>query len=201
LLKPSRPKRCHSERSEESGYLRGQILRCAQDDIARRRLGAFTLVEITIAVVILALLTSAVAMSFAEPLKKARARDAAEMVQAFDQTSRAAARRSGKMIEMTFDLFENSLARRERDATTSRSQLPGGYVIDRFRSADRNISSGEAVVTCAPMGISRSYALRLRGPGLDRWIVFAGLTGQISTVQDEDSLNAIFASPARHDAH
>jgi len=41
---------------------------------------AFTLVEVTVVIVLIGLLTAAVVMSFAQPVEKVRARDAVEMV-------------------------------------------------------------------------------------------------------------------------
>jgi hypothetical protein len=36
--------------------------------------------------------------------------------------------------------------------------------------------------------MSRSYAVRLRGPDFDQWVLFAGLTGDMTEVRDESTI-------------
>jgi prepilin-type N-terminal cleavage/methylation domain-containing protein len=169
----------------------------------RRTSRGFTLVEITIAVVIVGLLTAAVSLSFSRPIDAARAHDAVDRVRAFDESARALARRSGRAVDMTFDLYDRALRRRHNgDETSVDVTLPRGCAIDRFRSPDRDIATGEATVTCSALGLSRSYAAHLTGPALDCWVVVAGLTGQTVVVTDEQDVEQIFraAQPSRHDA-
>ena len=163
---------------------------------------AFTLVEVAAVTLLLALLAAGVALSFAGPLRSMRAGDAVERVRAFDATARLAARRSGREVEMTFDGPGNGLSRRDdpdgRDGgvVAYRGALPGGYRVDGVLQAtadgpdaDRRTSR---VVRCSPAGRTRSYAVRVVGPGLDRWLVFAGLSGQVTEARDETDVEAIF---------
>ncbi len=161
---------------------------------------AFTLIEITIAVAITALLTAAVAMSFTGPLQSARAKDAAEAIRSADASARVLARRSGRDVVIGFDLYDQHISTRTGDDEVFHTNLPRGCVIERFRSPERDISSGEGTVAISRLGLSRSYALHLRGPQLDQWILVAGLTGETSIVQHEEILDAIFRPPTRHDA-
>ena len=75
----------------------------------RTRRSAFALIEIMMAVLLMALLASAAALSFSEPLRAARAKDAIEMVRFFDETSRQSARRFGRPVRISFNLSANKI--------------------------------------------------------------------------------------------
>src|SRR4051794_15649276 len=93
---------------------------------------AFTLIELMAAVVILALLTGAAALSFAKPIRDARAKQAIDLIQRSDATTREQARRFGHATSLTFDLREQTLQR----ASSPASQLPSGYVIRDIRTPE-----------------------------------------------------------------
>jgi prepilin-type N-terminal cleavage/methylation domain-containing protein len=175
---------------------------------------AFTLVELMMAVLLLALLTSAAALSFSGALDRSRAQDAVSELQSFDATSRDAARHAGQEARMAFDLSAGTIARREgADLQTLKFQmsLPHGIQIDQLRVAGQSYFDGEVVVDISALGLSRSYAVHITGAGLDRWLLFAGQSGDMTQVQDEGTMQDILdrAAPvafrpweqtARHDA-
>src|SRR5206468_6481684 len=128
----------------------------------RRR--GFTLIEMMAVVIIMALLATAAALSFARPMRVARARDAVDQVRSLDASARQFARRFGRPIEIVFDLSNGKLARRERDSIAFQTSLPRGCHIDEVRSAGQSFSLGEASIPCAASGMSCSYAVHLLGP-------------------------------------
>ena len=165
-----------------------------------RSRAAFTLVEMTVVVVLLGLTTAAVVVSFARPIERARAQDALDRVRSLDEAARVQAKRSGRAVQIVFDLSHGTLGR--RDATGEsvfEASLPDEFEIDRFRSAaGDDVSSGEAVAACSPLGLTRSYAVRLVGPAdVQRWVLFAGLTGEMVVVRDEAMVNSILGDDAR----
>ena len=165
----------------------------------RRRRGdcAFTLIEMTVVVVLIGMLTAAVIMSFAAPVQKVRARGAVEMVRSLDESARTQARRSGASAQIVIDLSARTLARRDgAGKVVFEAALPSGFEIDRVRSDTEDRSSAEAVITCSPLGLTRTYAVHLIGPGLDQWLMFAGLSGEASVVKDEATLDSIFLARA-----
>src|SRR4051794_617034 len=81
--------------------------------IKRRRHAGFTLIEIMVAVVIVGLLAGGAALSFAKPLREARAMDSIETIRSFDETARMSARRTGRSVVMRFDVAGNTLRRDE----------------------------------------------------------------------------------------
>ena len=153
---------------------------------------AFTLIEMIAVIVILALLSTAAAMSFSRPLQATRARDAVNQICALDASARQAARRFGKPVQIIFDLADHTIQRRERDAITFSSALPAGGKIDEIRTSARRESLGEVFIDCSASGMSRTYAVHVVGPQLDRWVLFAGLTGQITQITDVAELDSIF---------
>jgi prepilin-type N-terminal cleavage/methylation domain-containing protein len=171
---------------------------------------AFTLIEVTVVIIVMALLATAAALSFARPLRSARASEAIELVRTFDGNARTAARRFGSEIEMRFDLSRKELVRRvirddgrRRSEDISRSRLPGGCRVDRMILAGGETrDTGEVVIHCSSGGLSRSYGVHVIGNGPDRWLVVAGLSGQISEAKNETELRSILesATPGRNDA-
>ena len=159
-----------------------------------------------LAVLLLALLTSAAALSFSQPIRAARAQDAIEQLRGFDATARQAAVSSGHTVRLAFDLRAGTLARRDEGGRTLRyrSTLPPGFRVDQVRVGDHTASSGQALLDISPLGASRTYALHLRGPSTDQWLLTAGMSGQMTIVSNETALDAIFAQVAppspRHDA-
>ena len=151
-------------------------------------------------VVLIAVVSSAVALAFGGSLKKARAIEALDQVRSADAAARQAARRIGTRVRVELDLSSGTLSRTEgaaSDRPTFESQLPAGARIDEVRTAERNAYSGRATIDYSPLGISPTYAVRIIAPGVDHWLVFAGLTGQITDASNESEVDAIFA-PIAH---
>lgn len=163
-----------------------------------RRTG-FTLIEVMLAVLLMALLASAVALSFSGPLQRARAEDAQQTLRSFDAAARQMATRWGRPVRVVFDVSAGTLSRREGQSLQeprSRIALPSGYRVDEIRVEGRGYSDGEAVIDYSALGLSRSYAAHLSGPGLDRWLLFAGLSGEMTQAQDESAVESILGNVA-----
>lgn len=162
----------------------------------RDRRSAFTLIEIMMAVLLMALLASAAALSFSEPLRSARAKDAIEMVRFFDEASRQSARRFGRPVRTSFDLASEKISRYIGEQMSYETALPHGCRIRQIRTAARRAAEGEFEIPCSPRGITRTYGVHLTGSGVDTWMLIAGLTGEVSLIKDEAQLDAIFAATA-----
>ena len=160
------------------------------------RRSAFTLIEIMLAVLLMALLASAAALSFSQPLQAARAQDAIESVRATDEGCRQVARRFGRPLSLSFDLDAGTLSRIEGDRATHRLSLPHGCRIQELRTAARRVSAGQMAVRFSPLGIARTYAVRLAGTGTNQWMLVSGISGEVSLIKHEAQLDAIFAATA-----
>jgi prepilin-type N-terminal cleavage/methylation domain-containing protein len=151
---------------------------------------AFTLIELMVAIAILALLTAAAVLSFARPLREAQFRDAIEMIRSVDTDARTDARHFDRRVKLVFDLDRGMVERRDpADAVISRVILP--FRIDEIRIAgERNFR--DAAISISPLGLSRTYALRIVTHEHAQWLVFAGLSGQMTDLNDERELSNIF---------
>jgi prepilin-type N-terminal cleavage/methylation domain-containing protein len=161
-----------------------------------RRPTGFTLIEIIAAIVIMALLASAASLSFTQPLRIAREQDAIDMLRSFDSTARQLAVRLGHPVRCTFDLNTATLSREEEGSLRYQARLPRDCHLREVRTAARRVSDGEVDIFYSHLGISRSYALRLSGPGFDRWLLVPGLGAECTLIQNEAQLDSIFAATA-----
>jgi prepilin-type N-terminal cleavage/methylation domain-containing protein len=159
----------------------------------------FTLIETMLAVLLLALLASAAALSFSRPIAAARLDDAVELVHVFDANTRIAAR-NGHGSRLTLNLATNTLERRdgaERAEATFATPLPTGCRIAAVRIGPDSVKQGEVDLDVSALGLSRSYAVQLAGPTEDRWLVFAGLSGEMVTVADESTVSNMLLPQTR----
>jgi len=160
---------------------------------------AFTLIELTVVIVLLGIISTAAALTFRSSLQAASATDAIAQIKYLDSTARRRAVRFNQPVELVFDLSNSSLSRREgnkRNDVSFSSPLPRGFSIDQINIAGQSTFNGEISITCSPTGLTSSYALHLIGPNFDRWLLFAGLSGQITLIQNEETVQDIL-SPAR----
>lgn len=155
----------------------------------------FTLIEIMATLLILAIAAGAAALSLAGPRRGAETEDVlGELIHA-DRLARHAARRHGRAVELLFDLAAGRVERRwidEPDEQSYRYELPEGFRVGGLILADRRIASSSASVVCSRAGRTATYALRIEGPGgRRRWVLFAGLTGEVTEIADERQLEEI----------
>jgi type II secretory pathway pseudopilin PulG len=154
-----------------------------------------------LAVLLVALLASAVALTFSKPLQAARAREAISQVQFTDAQARQAARQTNRPVRLVLDPESNTIARYEDEQRQALATLPVGFRIAQVIVGRRASFDERADVRFSSSGLSRSYAIHLEGPAFDQWLLFAGLSGQMSWAADEQTIRSILdvASPAGRD--
>lgn len=157
---------------------------------------AFTLIELMLAVLLLALLTASAALSFSGPLRRARARDAVEALRSFDAQARLLAIQRGRPVRVAFDLANGAIARRDasgQSADAARVAWPTGFAAVEVRVGEQLSRGDDNQIDISPLGVSPTYAVHVTGPQFDRWIIVAGLTGQIAQVQDESTMASLIS--------
>ncbi|QOV90977.1 pilus assembly FimT family protein [Humisphaera borealis] len=159
----------------------------------------FTLIEVAAVALLMAILAGAVAWSFSGPVASVRTADVLDRIKTFDGTARLAARNTGRPVTMQFDPYEGSMTRFDdrgqgEPFLAYRGVLPSGYRIERVRLPDSPATAGEGrtTVPCSIDGRTPTYAVCLSGGGKEHWLLFAGLTGQVTEVNDESAVDAIF---------
>jgi prepilin-type N-terminal cleavage/methylation domain-containing protein len=158
---------------------------------------AFTLIESLIAIVLLGIISTAAALTFRSSLQSATTTDALGQIKYLDSSARQRAGRFNQPVELIFDLTNATLSRREggkRNDESFTASLPRGFSIDQINIAGQSTFDGEATLTCSPIGLTPSYAIHLIGPNFDQWLLFAGLSGQMTLIKDEETVQDILAS-------
>lgn len=166
----------------------------------------FTLLEMTAVLMVMALVAAAVTLSLAATQRRAGAADAVEELIRFDLLARHYARHQGRPVRLAVDLRANRLLRAEdgQDGQDKETACPLGasFTLGEVVVAGKHIDQGRTALWVSDRGYSPTYALRLDGPSLRRWILFAGPTGQASVFDDEkeflQTLDLVW--PARRDA-
>ncbi len=163
----------------------------------------FTLMEVMLAVLVVALLSAVAVLSFGKSIQRAKAKAVVEQIRYVDASARDASKRFGRSVTIVIDPVEGTVSRRQVSEIRYRGRIEAPYRIDEVRVGDRR-ATDVVEIECSEMALSRSYAVHLKGPGLDKWVVVAGLSGEVTEANDDAMVDAIFESlapaPARGDA-
>jgi prepilin-type N-terminal cleavage/methylation domain-containing protein len=155
--------------------------------IRRMTIRGFTLIETMLAVLLLALLASGAALSFSRPIQASRARQAIDEVCAADHAARLDAMRADRAVRLLIDSNANSIRLYEHEQLRSQTKLAGSSRIDRILIGQRLIRDGSASVDFSGSGYSNSYAVHTS----NTWIIFHGLTGEMTLTTDEQTARSI----------
>lgn len=169
-----------------------------------RTRGAFTLIELAAALLLLAVVAGLVAVSLRGPYRRAQLGESIEGILWLDHQARERARRGRRPLRLVLDLDSGRVALQgERSAENETGyRLPDGLSIDRFVSTSERVDYGRAVVRYTPFGASPTYALRLRGAGTaPRWLLVTGLSGEpMETGNESDIFSLLRGLSQRPDA-
>lgn len=159
------------------------------------RARGFTLIELTAVLLILGVAAAAVTLRMQGPMCNARMKDVIDEIGAFDQLTRTYAREHDRPVRLVVNLSAGRLSRQdegEAEELGTALELPEGYRIARLRVRGEDLWSGRVSVRCSEWGLTPTYAMRIDGPsGKSRWVVIAGLTGELVRAEDEDELRDI----------
>ncbi|MCC7407257.1 MAG: prepilin-type N-terminal cleavage/methylation domain-containing protein [Phycisphaeraceae bacterium] len=174
----------------------------------------FTLLELLAVLLLTGLLASVAVASFRATRRIADLRQAAGGLIALDAAARREASSLGRPVQLLFNLDEQVVQaidvgvepRRVIDQVT----LSDSPRIERIVTPDQTLFSSQVALPCTPAGafamqshaaFTPSYALRIvEAPGpsstpKEQWILVAGLTGQVTTPTNENTVTHIFAPP------
>ena len=160
----------------------------------------FTLIELTVVLLILAIVAGAVTLRMQAPLYNARMRDVVDGISQFDHLTRTAAKEQDRPLRLVIDLDENFLTRadgRGKELDIPPFRIPKGFRIKTLLVRHREISGGKAMVRCSRKGLLPSYALAITSGKRTQWILFTGLTGHRILLTDEGQIREILRSTGR----
>jgi prepilin-type N-terminal cleavage/methylation domain-containing protein len=160
-----------------------------------RKNRGFSLVELTLVLLLLALVAGAVTLRVQGPLRRSRMQDALDQVRGFDRLARHFAAEQDRPIRLVIDLDTQKFWRAEKgkDAPLgSVFELPSGVAVTKVRLGSEELAAGRVELPCSRAGLTPSYALCVSGPKNDlRWLLFSGLTGESSELDNEQSVRDI----------
>jgi prepilin-type N-terminal cleavage/methylation domain-containing protein len=187
------------------------------------RPNGFTLIEMMAVAALLGLLAAATVWSLGDDVLRSSRRRVVAAVGHADRLARLAGRRFGKQCVLRFDLDKQQIGRllpgdQDDTAAGHMLRLPPDYRIGRVMIARTTaglddlglawvaVDSGSADIVCSTAGRSVSYAVRLAFPGGaggqdagdelaggEIWLVFSGLTGEMTLIHDEDAVDNLFS--------
>ena len=152
----------------------------------------FTLVELMIVLVVMALLSASAVTMVRQPLANARRQQSISRVRSLDALARERARQESK-VRLVFDPQRNTarLIDAQDREIGSPLQLLGN---DRFLSllGTKNGSGPSRSVGYGRFGTSASFAVQLGSePRQSEWLLVLGMTGQSYVINDEETVRAI----------
>ena len=164
----------------------------------RRR--AFSLIEITAVILVLAIIAGSVTLRMAATVQRARMEDVVGRIEQFDRLARVHVREHDRPLRLVVNISAGTIRRtdpRGRDEPCPPLVLPDGYRIARLLVKGQAAASGSVSITCSRLGLTPSYALGLEGPaGQRKWLLAAGLSGQFVEPGSEEKTRNILAAAA-----
>jgi prepilin-type N-terminal cleavage/methylation domain-containing protein len=156
----------------------------------------FSLIELTVVLLILSITAGAVAMRVSGPMRNAQMREVLSQVEQFDLLTRRYARNHDRALHLVVDPAAGELRREDANGREDLGRplsLPRGFRIGQLVLAEETFEGGTVAISCNRLGLTRTYALRIDGPnGRVRWLLFTGLTGQVTETNNAQKLETIF---------
>ncbi len=162
------------------------------------RRNAFSLIELTVVLLILGIGAAAAALRIAGPMRNARTDDVVDQVRQFDHVTRQWALAHNRPARLVVDLSTGRLSRTDAEGRELGSEplaLPGNVAIAELHVRGRRMGVGQVSISCSPAGRTPTYGIVLEETGgRRRRLIFAGLTGEFTEIDDPEVFGAILAA-------
>ncbi len=156
----------------------------------------FTLVELTVVLLIMAIAAGAAVLRLDSPAARARMEDVVSEITNCDALVRNYAREHNRRVCLVVDLSENRLKcmdEQKEKRLGAEVKLPSRFSISRVLIGRMDINSGTTTINFTRKGLTPSYAVLLEGKKTQgRWLFVSGLTGQIVEFDREEDVREIF---------
>ena len=160
-----------------------------------RRCG-FTLLEVTLVLLILSVVGAAVALRMRAPMRGAQARDVLGRLATFDSRTRAYARRHDRSVRLVVEFARGEIRRTDPLGTEDLGEplrLPSWCRLRRLRLGEKSPEAGSIGILCTNEGLTPSYALELElTERRSVWLLVCGLTGEAVTFDDDEALDTVW---------
>ncbi len=157
----------------------------------------FTLVEVMIVMLIMAIMSGIAVMSVQGHINNARWTRSFEQIEEIDRTARISARRDASPYQITFNRSKRSVELHAIGLNASAKsvrafKLPAPFKFDSFRKNTATSSSESFAVEIAGNGQSPSYAIAIAAAsGSPQWLVTLGFSGQQIRMEDAKDVAAM----------
>jgi prepilin-type N-terminal cleavage/methylation domain-containing protein len=164
---------------------------------------AFTLVELLAVIVLIGLMIGATSWTLAWYAKSSSRENAVNQIARADNLARIASRRLGQPCGLRLDISSQSIRGFSAGSShgfQSTTTNVSGCKMDKILIAGEPADANSVQVPISTAGLSPSYAIRLTQKDQTGWLVFSGLTGQPTWIENEhESQNLQYLLNARHD--
>jgi prepilin-type N-terminal cleavage/methylation domain-containing protein len=157
---------------------------------------AFTLLELLVVLVIVSLVATSVVLSSTGMWRQASMEATISRLESLDQHMRSYARSRGKSCELEFDTFEDQVRKvyqPEQRLDQPAIFLGRGFQLERVRMPGSSSARRKLNVRFHANGTSLTYALGFKSADNEtQWLLFAGVSGQLTRLNSERDLDAAF---------
>ncbi len=163
-----------------------------------RRSSGFTLIELVIVILIMAIMSGFAVLSLRGHIDRARWTRSIEQLENMDRLGRIAARSESTPHRLSFYRTKRTVELRAIGPNAPRKtvrewKLPNGIQFSSFRDGAVSNRSEELSIDINPSGQSRSYAVAIKAnSGPPQWLVTLGLSGQHIQMEKADDVAAMF---------
>ena len=168
-----------------------------------RRQCAFTLIETAAVLVLVGLMASAGALSLRSAYRGSQMEDVINRVKAIDHSARNLTQTSGLPGVIQIDRTKGSIKFIQDNQTHAGLLpvvLPNGFKIVEIKIATTDSPAAHIQIPCSALGQTPTYTLAIAGPKEQtRLLVFTGLTGQATELEDDASFDLDMLSQPRAD--
>lgn len=175
--------------------------------IGRHNRRGFTLVEVTVVLLITAIIAAAVSLSLAGTSRNANMQNSIERLEQYDRLLRRRAQRFGLPVNLVIDIDTGTLtstSSHDRLSEAPQLSLPKGFAIKRIILDGKEIFAGQVNIQFSTKGMTPSYGIILADAKQNRrGLFFAGLTGQATSIKDRRQIAELFEKikPTRNDTY
>jgi prepilin-type N-terminal cleavage/methylation domain-containing protein len=160
---------------------------------SRRRIAAFTLIELMVVIALASILASLAAVSLGGTMDRYRLSQAEQMIEAFDAAARRDARRRREPVSAIIQRSRQRLILPARTTNDKQYRLPRHVEIKQIRLRRRLTAGRDLELLFNREGTGPTYAVELVCGKSSRWLVVLGISGQIIALQDRGEVDEILA--------
>ncbi len=163
----------------------------------RDRTTGFTLLEVSIVLILVSLLTTTVVVSVAGRHRRMGMDTWVTQFKHWESQGREQARRSRtpyQLIVQTDTGVCQFVQEQSQEPVGLGLTLPRTLTLPAVRLQEQDGQKGQIAIPYSAQGHSPTYALRIIHEKTNHWLVVAGMTGQVIETPSESTVDAIMAS-------